>query len=83
MFLEEEQQKCGCGKDIRYSTSCGKGACNKYQRCLSYEEQAEIIAKLIPKSRYYEVILEKITKVDAMDYEYRTWAKEALDKYKV
>lgn len=77
------QEKCGCGKEVRYSTACGKGSCNKYQRCLDYEEQSELIAKLIPKARYYELTLDKITRVNATDYEYRCWAKEALDRYKV
>ena len=74
-------EKCGCGKDVRYTTSCGKGSCSKYGRCLSYEEQEDLIAKLIPKARSYELVLQKIVKVNAMDYEYKTWAKDILSQY--
>jgi len=38
--------KCGCGKAVRYTTRCGKGACNKYLRCASYEELDEMHTKL-------------------------------------
>jgi len=77
-----EEDKCGCGKPVRYTTVCGKGACNKYNRCLTYEEQSELIEKLVPKVRSYEFVLQKIVTVNAMDYEYKTWAKEILDIYK-
>ena len=77
-----EQAKCGCGRDVRYSTSDGKGACNKYQRCLSYEEQEKLIAKLIPKSRIFELTLMKIVEQGEEGFECRSWAKESLDKYK-
>ncbi len=76
------ESKCGCGEEVRYSTPCGRGACNKYARCLSYKEQELLLQELIPKTRYYELMLTKITEVNAMDYEYRAWAKEAIDKYK-
>jgi len=33
-----EQDKCGCGRDVRYSTQEGQGSCNKYGRCPSYED---------------------------------------------
>lgn len=31
---------CGCGKPVRYMTPSGN-ACNKYQRCISYDEQRD------------------------------------------
>lgn len=34
----QTEYSCGCGKPVRYITSCGKGSCNKYQRCPTYEE---------------------------------------------
>lgn len=33
---------CGCGRRIRYMTPSGD-ACNKYGRCLTYEEQGEAL----------------------------------------
>lgn len=81
-LLLTETNKCGCGRDIRYSTSCGRGSCNKYQRCLSYEEQEELIKVLSSKVVIYEHNLHKIVRVNAMDYEYKTWAKEALESFK-
>ena len=29
--------RCGCGREVRYQLS-GKGSCNKYMRCPSYED---------------------------------------------
>lgn len=37
---------CGCGKRVRYLTSDGKGACNKYGRCPTYDELYESVSKL-------------------------------------
>lgn len=34
----QTEYSCGCGKPVRYITSCGKGSCNKYQRCPTYDE---------------------------------------------
>jgi hypothetical protein len=33
---------CGCGRAVRYMTPSGD-ACNKYMRCLTYEEQGEAL----------------------------------------
>lgn len=33
---------CGCGRPARYMTNSGD-ACNKYIRCLTYEEQGEAL----------------------------------------
>ena len=35
--------------------------------------------ELIDELSRYKIALEKIARVNAMDYEYRRWAKEALD----
>ena len=34
---------CGCGKKVKYTTSDGKGACNKYGRCPTYDELSEML----------------------------------------
>lgn len=36
---------CGCGRPMRYITRSGD-ACNKYRRCMTYEEQSDLLAKL-------------------------------------
>jgi len=35
---------CGCGKPVRYTTTDGRGACNKYGRCPTYEELSDKLA---------------------------------------
>jgi len=74
---------CGCGKQGRYTRIDEDGnetwACNKYQRCKSYEELRTIARNLEIEARVYRHHLEKIVSVNAMDYEYKAWAKEALD----
>ncbi len=35
---------CGCGRPVRYMTQTGD-ACNKYMRCLTYEELKLALAK--------------------------------------
>ena len=39
---------CGCGNPIRYivANDPSRAACNKYARCPTYEEQAQLITKL-------------------------------------
>ena len=72
-----EQELCGCGKPTRYHISKeGGGSCNKYFRCPTYEELREKLVKL----NRYENALKQIMVVNAMDYEYRTWAKQALEE---
>lgn len=72
--------KCGCGKEGRYSTGIdGEWSCNKYQRCPTYEEQEIAIGRLRQMASRYELALKKIVKVSATDYEYKAWAKGALD----
>ena len=75
-----EDALCGCGRPVKYSSFDGRGGCSKYGRCLSYEEQEELIKDLQNQVVVYKPTLEKIVRVNAMDYEYKTWAKETLDK---
>lgn len=37
-------QLCGCGRPIRYMMP-GGGSCNKYTRCLTYEEMHDALKK--------------------------------------
>ena len=69
---------CGCGRELRYSHSEDRMSCNKYAVCLNYDEQFDLIKELENDSRRYRKALEKIVRVAAMDYEYKSWAKEAL-----
>lgn len=68
---------CGCGNPVRYShfrDGVEVMSCNKHIVCPTYDE-------LIERSKVcfrYENALRQIVNVNAMDYEYRTWAKAAL-----
>ena len=73
--------KCGCGRDVRYSSQDGKGACNKYARCLSWEQQDKLIKKLRSEVNKLKPALEEIRDtVDGEPYEYRYLAHQALDR---
>ena len=37
-LFENMESTCGCGKPARYTSKDGKGSCNKYKRCPSYDE---------------------------------------------
>jgi hypothetical protein len=70
---------CGCGRELRYSHgSLDVMSCNKYAVCLTYAEQYEQIKLLKIENLKYQEVLEKIVKVNAMDYEYKAWAKQAI-----
>ena len=74
---------CGCGEEGKYVHIIdGKEvyACNKYKRCLTYDEQRNKIQKLSSKLLRYERVLKQIVNVNAMDYEYKAWAKGILDE---
>lgn len=73
-------EKCGCGRDSRYRLGNDLYSCNRHKRCLSYEEQEDLIKKLSYENSIYKHCVDKIVIVNAMDYEYRTWAKEALQQ---
>jgi hypothetical protein len=66
---------CGCGRMLRYSHLKDGNevmSCNKYTVCLTYSElNAEAIK--------YKAALERIVNVKAMNYEYKAWAKGALN----
>lgn len=73
---------CGCGLPAKYYTfsdvTASQGSCNKYGRCMSYDdllaEQRRLTKDLV---KYYKA-LTKIVEVDGMDYEYKAWAKAAI-----
>ena len=74
------EQLCNCGRKVRYSHGdINTMSCNKYEVCLSYEEQEALIKELSREAATYKAALEKIVRVNGMDYEYKTWAKEALE----
>ena len=75
---------CGSGNNVRYSHFKGGKqvmSCNKYTVCKSYDEQSELLVELTSKIAEYEQTLFDIVMTDAKDYEYKTWAKEALSSY--
>lgn len=77
--------KCGCGDPVRYEHIVdGKRlwSCNKYQICLPYNDLRELMQKYCQLQGMYKATLERIYKTDAKDYQYRTWAKETLEKWK-
>ena len=49
--MDYKKYTCGCGKPIRYITSDGKEACNRYGRCLTYEELQNKKIRLLKKWR--------------------------------
>ena len=72
--------KCGCGGQLRYMHGQDRMSCNKYAVCPTYDELFEQLRAERAKSGIYGVALEKIVGVNAMDYEYKAWAKQALDE---
>jgi hypothetical protein len=73
---------CGCGRKVRYGHfKDGEQvmSCNKYAVCLTYDQQFDLIKELQNKSLRYENTLKRIVKVNGMDYEYKAWAKAAID----
>jgi len=79
--------KCGCGKEGRYLSFDEQHneiySCNKYKRCPTYDELFEENKFLKYKTEIYETVLKAIVRVNGMDYEYKAWAKSALDKVNV
>ena len=70
---------CGCGGKLRYTHSGNRMSCNKYAVCPTYDELFIKNRKLLGKLRSCETALEKIKNTKAKSYEYRAWAKEAID----
>lgn len=80
---KKDKVLCACGNEVRYSHLKKDGtellSCNKYVACLTYDEQFELIKKLNNEVIKYKNALHKIVRVNGMDYEYKSWAKEALE----
>lgn len=75
-----ELEMCGCGKPAKYySFPDGRGSCNKYHTCMTYDEQDALIRKLQQDNMKYKSSLESIVElVDGEPYEYRALAKSAI-----
>jgi hypothetical protein len=72
---------CGCGQPNRYShfkDGVETSSCNKYAVCLTYDEQFEQLKAANMELLLYKTALEKIVRVNGMDYEYKAWAKAVL-----
>ena len=52
--------RCGCGKPIRYMIRGTEGSCNKYMRCLTYEEMRETLAEANKQVLLLRKALERI-----------------------
>lgn len=37
-YMKDLDQKCNCGRAVRYISPDGVGSCNKYVRCPTYED---------------------------------------------
>ena len=78
-----KSSKCNCGLPVRYTTFGPDGemtgSCNKHAQCLTYDALLLNRDELFTEKNRYKAALEKITHYIAMDYEYRAWAKGALD----
>lgn len=77
------EEKCNCGKLGRYLHTV-EGvpmvlSCNKYSVCPTYDQLLCERDLLRREHDRYEKTLNNIVRVNAMDYEYRTWAKQTLE----
>lgn len=52
---------CGCGRPVRYLGHDGIGACNKYGRCMTWEQQHERIKEL---SAMIHILAAMVDRVD-------------------
>lgn len=81
---EIDTNVCGCGKPLRYSHMLPDGtermSCNKYIICPTYDELLAQRDQFRRKMLQYEATLKQIVNVNAMDYEYRAWAKNILNE---
>ena len=75
---DPNQPLCGCGRELRYTHSEDRMSCNMHVVCLNYDEQFDLIKELKNDSDRYRKALERIVQIRAMEYEYKSWAKEAL-----
>lgn len=87
MSMFDFSGKCGCGGDLRYSHKMEDGtermSCNKYAVCLTWEQQHNRLREIAIENAMLKEALEKIVAVNACDYEYRAWAKEAMQKLEI
>lgn len=75
-MIDKLESTCPCGKPVRYTFPCGKGSCNKYARCLSYEE---ILEKNDRNEKYLRAYRNFVNNID--DYfEYRNESKKDRQK---
>lgn len=70
---------CNCGAPIRYSHANGKGSCNRYEVCPSYDDLKKEHEHYRKVSQMYLNTLNIIKNTNACDYEYRSWAKNAIE----
>lgn len=70
---------CNCGNPIRYFHLSGQSSCNKYMVCPSYEDLREEHKYYRKVSQMYLNTLNVIKNTNACDYEYRSWAKNAIE----
>lgn len=81
--MAKQEDLCGCGGRLRYSHWVDDKevmSCNKYAVCLTYDQQFQAIVKISNEMLGFKNALEKIVRANAMDYEYKAWAKEALQQ---
>jgi len=75
--------KCGCGKRLRYShfkeDRTEVMSCNKYVVCMTYDEQRNKLETINAEMLRYKTALTKIVETSGMFYEFKSWAKDALD----
>ena len=73
---------CNCGRKLRYShgpVEANVMSCNKYTVCPSYDELEKLLKNATEESSKYKHVLDMIVRVEGKDYEYKAWAKQALD----
>ena len=51
---------CGCGKPVRYMIGGTEGACNRYMRCLTYEDLIVALVKSNETIHHLRTALESI-----------------------
>ena len=73
---------CNCGDPVRYSHVVNGetvGSCNKYQVCRPYLDILELMYIYKKRAMMFEKCLNDIVRINAMDYEYKAWAKSVLE----
>ena len=71
-MIDKLESTCGCRKPVKYTSTCGKGSCNKYKHCPTYEELLQENKK---NERYTWTYRNFVNKID--DYfEYRFESKK-------